>query len=297
MVINRIVNGIYNRITRHFTNSHLCLVRSEWKCYNKVKDLLRFKNDSSISAISQRNDIKQNSTIWMYWRQGEKNAPDLVKKCIASVRKNAGNYDVVVLSADTLPHYIKMPVFIENLHDTKKMMDAHYSDLVRISLLLSYGGIWCDATCFWSDRLPKTIENSDFFVFSTSLLLDNGSPIKSSNWFIKAKAGNLILKKIRNVLFHYYAHNNKLIHYFVFHCSLSRLIDEDPELNVLWSKMPYICNMNPHVLQFSFGKPYTVATYNNCIESCFVHKLTYKFDRELLNTEKGNVLQHFMKNN
>ena len=40
--------------------------------------------------------------IWICWFQGEDKAPDLVKKCIDSVRKHASGYDVIILTEDNI---------------------------------------------------------------------------------------------------------------------------------------------------------------------------------------------------
>ena len=82
----------------------------------------------------------------------------------------------------------------------------------------------------------------------------------------------------------------------MFHFALSLIVSEDKECKTIWSNMPYVCNMNPHVLQFSFGKTYGNDEYDFIVSSCFVHKLTYKFNKNLLTEVNENMLMHFLKN-
>ena len=59
--------------------------------------------------------------------------------------------------------------------------------------------------------------------------------------------------------------------------------------------MPFVNNLQPHLLMYSFHKPYKQAVYDYIISQSFVHKCTYKFDKELLNTLIKNNLQNFME--
>ena len=54
----------------------------------------------------EKND--KNEKIFTIWLQGEENAPELVKACFRSVRKNC-KQELVVLDEKTLFDYIKLP--------------------------------------------------------------------------------------------------------------------------------------------------------------------------------------------
>lgn len=47
--------------------------------------------------------------IWTLWWQGEENAPDLVKACIASMRAHANGADVRVLDERNCASYLTLP--------------------------------------------------------------------------------------------------------------------------------------------------------------------------------------------
>ena len=44
--------------------------------------------------------------------------------------------------------------------------------------------------------------------------------------------------------------------------------------------------MNPHVLLFSFSKPYNEKIYQHILNSSFIHKLTYKYKKEILDSSE-----------
>lgn len=77
---------------------------------------------------------------------------------------------------------------------------------------------------------------------------------------------------------------------------LSALVKTDPECCEKWKRVPYVCNMNPHTLQLHFSYPYMEGCYNAYKDSCFIHKLTYKYDKALLDSKEENMLQHFFNN-
>lgn len=49
------------------------------------------------------------------------------------------------------------------------MSRAHYSDIIRLALLYSYGGIWLDATIYMSGPLPQYITNEEWFMYQRDL--------------------------------------------------------------------------------------------------------------------------------
>ncbi len=269
--------------------------RSQWLCYDRMKPLLKYKDNDEFRAVGKRPCA--DNVIWMYWRQGEANAPEIVRRCISSVRRHSGGRRVMVLDASTLGDYLAMPDFIERKHADGKIGEALYSDLLRVSLLLEYGGIWCDATCYMTRPIDSVVERAPFFMFTKSLLFADTTPIDCSSWFIKAEKGNAALRKLRNVLFHYFSRHSWLPDYYIFHITLGLLVRTDSEVEALWQSKPYICNMNPHVFLFSFQMPYSESRYRHILDSCFIHKLTYKYDPQLPDAEPENMLRHFLNNN
>lgn len=268
--------------------------KRQWVAYNYMKKFLKYQDDYSFLTVQKRDDIEENKVVWMYWKQGEENAPNLVKKCIESIRNIAGHDRVVVLNENTVNDFIEMPDFIEEKHQRGIIKEALYSDLLRISLLIHYGGTWCDATCFMTSYFPKYVEKAPMFFFQTDKMSGSLVPSKLSNWFIKADKGNELLIALRNILFNYYRRNSVIPHYYIFHITLSLLVDTNSRLKELWSNIPYVSNMNPHVFHFSVGDIYVQEKYEHILNSCFIHKLSYKFNPDLLSAYPKNNIQHFL---
>lgn len=135
--------------------------------------------------------------IFILWFQGEKNAPQLVKACINSVRKNSNGHEVIVLDNNNLFDWI--PTFSKKINQkfkTKKFPIQLESDLIRLCLLSQYHCLWLDATVFVSQKIPNCVFETDFYTvireeanksdisgkISSSIMGSNGSP-RSQNVF------------------------------------------------------------------------------------------------------------------
>lgn len=241
-------------------------------------------------------DIDSDNTIWIYWKQGIENAPQIVKKCIASVSKYNKDYRVIIVDSKNIHSYVKFPKRIEELHNKGMFSEAHFSDLLRLQLLILYGGIWIDATVLVTADMPEIVRRSPFFMFSVGNWWPSmKDPSKCSSWFIKSNSNNKLLVKTRNFLFEHWKHRISLIHYFAFHYALSALCDTDIECQLIWNDVPFISTLQPHYLQFNFGRKYDKASYDYTLSQCFVHKCTYKYKPALLTQPQENFLQHLLK--
>jgi len=270
---------------------------SEISAYKIIKKHKEWAYVSPDFEETINTSVRINNTIWVFWRQGVENAPDLVKKCIESQKKWAETwgYDYIVLSDNNLRQYIKLPEVIEEKHRKKIIGEANYSDILRSQLLIQYGGIWMDSTCFVTGELPSYIMNAPFFMFSTGNWWPwYLSPSKCSSWFIKSEKGNELLIKTRNFMFEHWCQRNTIMHYFVFHLALSMLTEEDKNCKTIWESMPFVNNLQPHLLLYSFHKPYNNETYGYILGQSFIHKCSYKYQKDLLNAAVKNNLQHFL---
>lgn len=181
--------GIFNKIYFHalpdiLFYKRLNTVKQEYFCYNWIKRHLEWSYKSVSNDDTYNYSVEEDQTIFVYWKQGWDKAPDIVKKCIGSVKANACNHSVILLDENNVKDYVQMPDYIECKHKDGHIKEALYSDLLRLSLLIKYGGCWIDATCFLSKPIPQYLFNSGFFMFSSSHLAGNLSPIEGSSWFI-----------------------------------------------------------------------------------------------------------------
>lgn len=263
--------------------------------YKKIEKLIHWADIEYVDTFETNKSVEINNTIWVYWRQGFEYAPDIVKKCLINIEKNKGDQKVIVLSERNVGDYISLPDFIEEKHRKGIIGEAHYSDMIRAQLLITYGGIWLDSTCYLSNIIPDVVKKTSFFMFSSGNWWHwIHNPSKCSNWFIKSDQGSPILRKTRNFLFEHWRRRDSVIHYFVFHYALSALTELDEECRMVWNNMPFVSNLNPHFFAHNFKEVYEEPRYSNVVSQCFVHKLSYRFDKRLLAYKGENFIQHYM---
>ena len=93
-------------------------------------------------------DEKLRNNIWICWWQGIDNAPEIVKACVNTIKRNAGEYEVIVITDDNYKNYVQFPDWLEEKRKKGIISRTIYSDLLRLNLLARYGGIWIDSTFF-----------------------------------------------------------------------------------------------------------------------------------------------------
>ncbi|MFV8211403.1 capsular polysaccharide synthesis protein [Streptococcus pluranimalium] len=221
--------------------------------------------------------------IWICWFQGLEHAPDIVKQCVASVRKHFRDYNIVIITSDNYRQYVEFPAIIEDRIAKKQITLTHLSDLLRLELLIKYGGIWIDSTVYTtSDYFPKEILDANLFLFQELKPGSNGHSLPISSWFIVSKPNHPILLATREMLYEYWRRNKKLIDYFLLHHFIS--ISKE-HFSDLWKDVPRYSNSIPHLLLLEFFNDYSENRLNEICRLTSLHKLSYKFTNEQLKKE------------
>jgi len=274
----------YSRIERKFIH------KRDKETFNYLKKYLNTASyrDSFFMPLKD-----QKPCIWTLWLQGYDNAPPIVKKCINSMRRYSGKFEVIVLTEDSICEYVSIPEFILQKYKSGIIQNAHFSDIIRTLILINYGGIWLDATVYLTKNIPSDILSSDFFMFQSSLL--HTELIPCSNWFIVSNKNNPVLVKTLSILFEYWKNNDYLLHYFIFHITVGVLITYDEEVKYLWKNMFYKNNSDPHLLQKKLFDLYDQTMKNYIWELSFSHKLTYKFNDNSTISHNNTYYQHILE--
>lgn len=102
-------------------------------------------------------------TIWVFWGQGEENMPPLVKACYRQLTHL--NENIRLVTSTNIKDYITLNPLIYSKVKEGHISWAHFSDIIRTTLLAKYGGLWIDATVWVSERIPFQML-SNFEIFS-----------------------------------------------------------------------------------------------------------------------------------
>lgn len=259
-------NGIQLKIKQKLWKRYICVLR-----------------DFDANYSRDKYPMKKSNKVWACWMQGMEQAPDLVQRCYRSLKENLKDKEVVLLTEDNLGQYVKIPDFILDKLHKGIITRTHFSDILRVELLIQNGGTWIDATVFCSGGdIPKYMMEDEFFIFQNLKPGSDGSAINMSSWFMTAWSNQKFLLATRELLYAYWKRNNRMIDYFLLHLFMMIVKDYYKED---WKKITPFPNSLPHVLLLRMFEPYDEDLWQNLKAICPFHKLSYKrtheeFDRE-----------------
>lgn len=243
-----------------------------WKHYIGV--LRNFNNNYS----KEEYPMQKSNKVWVCWMQGLEQAPALVQRCYRSLQDNLKGKEIVLLTESNFNQYVHIPDFvIEKLHKGI-ITRTHFSDILRLELLIQQGGTWIDATVFCSGGdIPKYMMEDEFFIFQKVKPSSDGSAINMSSWFMSAWSNHKFLLATRELLYAYWRKNDRMIDYFLLH--LFMMIVKDYYMEEWKQIIPYP-NSLPHVLQLMQFEKFDHRRWDAACKASPFHKLTYKVKEE-----------------
>lgn len=271
----------------HFLNikyNKIFLIKNNIIKNTQLKDEVYRKMKKKYSYVLEgfkSTEIKKSNKVWVCWLQGEENAPELVKKCIQSTRENIGDREFILITNENYRNYIEFPDYILEKFEKKIIPYAQFSDLIRISLLAKYGGLWVDATVLCTNKIPNYILDAPLFVYK-EMQLDrtDEAPVVASNWLISAYANSNIIIATQRLLFEYWKNEKILNNYFIFHLFF-KIATEKFEKE--WKEVPAYSNIPPHTLQFELLDDFNAERYEQIKDISPIHKL----NRVTVNEDKS----------
>jgi mannosyltransferase OCH1-like enzyme len=226
--------------------------------------------------------------IWVLWLQGEDEAPEIVRKCIRSIREHNSGYEVRVLDSTTMLDYVELPDYIISKWKKGMISNTHISDIVRTDLLIRHGGIWLDATTYLTDELPNYVLKSDFFVYKRGMTRDKTAV--ANNWLISSNYSARLLLCVREILFEYWKYENKIKEYFLWQICITIAIEKYPED---WNRVIWVPDVLPEMMRWNIFNSFKGDYWNEIVNLTSIHKLSYKID--LPDNISGTIYEHIIK--
>jgi hypothetical protein len=274
--------------------------------------------------------VQDINKIWTYWHQGFDQAPEIIQHCIASWMRHHPNWEIHLLDQHSAKEFIDGPDVEEKV--IQKLGLAHHSDLLRTQLLIKYGGVWVDPTCFCVQPLEEWLpEDMDAGLF---MFHRPGRDRIISNWFIASEQENYLLVRLYDELCDYWnqydfrnlgrkgkskteiwlnrilnrnldwpriwfmplmTHAFKLYPYMVYHFKVYDLIKTDSDCAEVYQKMNKYSADIPHKMQrFGLLSPVTDEV-RGWVENkrSPIYKLTWKLNgADIL---EGSVLEYLIQ--
>lgn len=253
---------------------------TQLKAKQKLEKIYRSSLEKFDSEYQDALPHETSNKIWICWFQGLENAPELVKKCVESIKENLPSKEVIIITSDNLSDYVDFPDYILEKWKNGQITHTHMTDLLRLELLIRYGGTWMDATVLCSDKednIPSYFLDSDLFFFQSLKPGRDGHSHINSSWFITAKSNNKYLMACRYLCYEYWKNHDDMVDYFLLHDFMAICSEHYP--NVQKSIIPRD-NATPHILLLRLFDQYDEEMWNAIKAQTPFHKLTYKFSEE-----------------
>ena len=253
--------------------------------YKKDFDLFNYEIKNTIESFTN-----EKKNIFIFWNTGFENAPLIVKKCLESWKKYNKEWNIIELDNTNLDKWIDTSILSNNIDITAK------SDIIRILLLTSYGGLWVDATLYCTKPLSKWLNKyitNGFWAFSNP-----GEDRLISSWFIYGNENNSILIKWKDKVLKYWENRNKKHTYYWFHYLFNELYNENTFAKNTWDSTKHIEAVNSHIFvpyNSTLNYPLTYKIKDDIDKNKTpVYKLTYKIKQD--NIYENSNLQYLFEN-
>lgn len=232
-----------------------------------------FIRDIEVAAVDSGDSGPER--VFTIWLQGERNAPKIVKACIASMRRHL-KQEVVVLDESTLFDWIELPQYITDKWKSGRMRAAHFCDVCRVELLWRHGGVWLDSTAFVTAPVPQWIMDEDYFMFMSGTKI-RGSYSFVQNCFIRARRGNPLLGVWREAILNYWKHEDSVINYFTHQLLFRHCVENNATAARCFAAMPRHDQDPTHTVWDAHkDEPFSAEWFGVMTGDAFFQKTEYK---------------------
>ena len=213
-------NNLFNNYNNIFTNN------------TKNLEIEYFNENISHNFVPKKNP--PGKTVWLLWLQGWNNAPWYIHKIKESWIKYNPDWNIELVSEENLSDYINIKIPINASHDA-------ISNIIRLNLLYTHGGVWADSTMVCMMPLDlwvyDVLQPSGFWMYHGPNTNSSDTP---SSWFIISMKHNYLITQWRNSCNNYWENRISAHQYFWMDELFMNLINTDSIFTNMWRNTPYL---------------------------------------------------------
>ena len=197
-------------------------------CFYFSKDIREGFNSSSLEK-----------NIWILWLQGWDSPPWLIQQVKKSWEKHNPGWKIHLLTEDNLSNYVDGIDYMNKDSITPQAK----SDIIRLSVLQKYGGVWADATLLCMKPLDNWIHQdihpSGFWMYHGP---GGGMNVAQgpASWFIVSRANSYLISAWKKECDSYWEMRSSTDNYSWMDYLFRKLYESDPQFKKEWDAVPYI---------------------------------------------------------
>ncbi|MBQ3082661.1 MAG: capsular polysaccharide synthesis protein [Alistipes sp.] len=275
MATPRTIKEFFKPVERFFARCKQRLIIQYLMWQANGKRLVKKYRNHPVADGEEMEAITPTSPIWTCWWQGEEQMPMIVKACYRAMQKHAGNHPVILITEKNYQEYVELPEAILAKQQAGIIDLTHFSDILRMSLLCKYGGIWMDSTLF----IPA--KDVDSFIDPTSKYWSCHHQTRYNNvsrggwvsFFVACGRNNPLPAFIADLHIAYWLKHNRLIDYLLLDYAFAIARTYLPTVHNMIEALP-LTAMGP--LGKCLNKVYSAEEWQEHCTLYNFHKLTYK---------------------
>jgi len=234
----------------------------------------KYALDFPIEQCSSDSPNPYPDKIWTMWLQGVENAPELIQKCVASVKKYYGN-EVIVLTHENIHDFVEIPDVIIEKHQKGIISNTHFADFVRFLVIEKYGGLWLDGTTFLLDSIPDYIRFADIFFYRNV-----NEKLRASVGVIAAKPHHPLISKTIIMMLEYWKNENRLVSYSITMLLFAMVVNNSAEMRSVYNQIPHLEAINKSLLLLKLFEKYDETHLVAIKQQSVIQQLSWKFSKE-----------------
>ena len=216
--------------------------------------------------------------------------PETVKASMKTIKDFAkrNGCEFHLLTNDNLEHFVTIPSDIKEKYKKKELSAAHYSDIIRFSILYQYGGIWMDATLFVSRYATVEMFEGKFFSLNhppldTNKLERTICDYKWSGFFLVGQNGGSHFKHIRDLYIYYVRKYPIFIHYLMMDYFIISEYETNHEFRKLVNDLPVLAPAERvWFLREHANDSFDEQEWEKLLKTTPIMKTTYKINKDTL---------------
>lgn len=282
--INTLAATSITRVARRLHLRKDLIAKLDSRKYSFVVDWIKRSypvDDSRVNDVFLE-PLSSTSPFWVFWWQGENDAPLVVKRCIESIRNHAGQHPVRVLSKNNFLDYVSLPETVIQKVDMGLFSVTFLSDILRHSLMSQQGGLWLDSTLLLTSEIPSSVYEMPYFSLSGTF-----DEFPWTDFLQGSGKSNPFTTLVADILQKYSTEHNQLITYLTIDCAMKSVYESSDIVKEMVDRIPCvdrsIFELNDKLLDL----PYDDQAWDQLKRKTFAHKLSYKFPHSC--TSDGQV--------
>jgi hypothetical protein len=234
--------------------------------------LLRYLPNEVDQGLSKKNLI--GIPVFQYWNTGLDDAPEIVRFCVNSVKKNTLNMHHIEINDMNYEKYVDIPALIKTKYARDEISPTIFSDILRFALLSNYGGFWIDSTVYLSGEI-ENYAREPFFAFTTTpKYLMGDEKLSFSSWFLYSERNGIYVKYVYQMLINYWESEERYLHrYYLHYCMTHVLKALNKNKNIATND--HESNVPSHYLQIELNEKTYFGRLKTIVTKTKVHKLSY----------------------